>query len=132
MTGSLAFMLPVPRQSSHTPAAARTQTERAVVHLTDVGLIDVSKPFEILVFSSYFFRVGLGVDSLTTRADTVRLNYFPAITADVSDADVHIVLLGRGNIRVGGRVTGGPALAVGATGKHIVLLKGGVGIRDEP
>jgi len=59
--------------------------------------------------------------------DTLRLSSLPAITADVSEADVHIRLLTPGRMRLGAEVTGGRALRFTATGRHVVVLKGGVG-----
>jgi bla regulator protein BlaR1 len=135
VTASAAFAFPVPR---HTPTSASVaaipevpKDDRAIVHLTEVGLIDVPNGFEILVFSKGVARVGIGVDAPMLLVDTLHLKTLPAITADVTDADVHIVLVGPGRISVGGNVTGGPATHVTANGKHITLLKGGIGIRGD-
>ena len=61
--------------------------------------------------------------------DTIRLKTFPAFTADVTNGDVHVELRGEGEIELAGTVSGGPAVNVSATGHHLVLLKGGTGIR---
>lgn len=136
VTASVALALPTLGQSPDSIAVIRTsktpQDERALVHLTEVGLIDVPEHFEIVIFSTGQFRVGIGIDAPMERADTVRMDHLPAMTADVTDGDVHIQLIGPGRISVGGKVTGGAALRLSATGKHIILMKGGVGIREAP
>ncbi len=106
--------------------------ERAVVHITEVGLVEVPRGFEILIFSPGTARVGIGLDTTALLSDTLHLKSLPAITADVTDADVHIQLVGPGEISVGGAVTGGPATHLSGRGSHIVLMKGGVGIHSAP
>jgi hypothetical protein len=60
-------------------------------------------------------------------SDSVRLSSLSAITADVSEGDVHIRLITPGRMRLGAEVSGGRAIRFTATGRHIVVLKGGVG-----
>ena len=55
-----------------------------------------------------------------------------AFTADVTNGDVHVELRGRGEIELAGDIVGGPAKQVTASGRHLVLMKGGVGIRTRP
>lgn len=103
--------------------------ERAIVHLTEVGWLGVGdSPPSIVIYTTEGGRVGVGTDLPAALADTLRLNRVPAITADVTDGDVHIQVRGPGNVRVGGTVTGAPAQALSATGRHIVLVKGGSGV----
>ena len=106
--------------------------ERAIVRLTSVGTFDTGPSPSILVYTSGGGRVGIGLDRPSAISDTLRLTRLPAMTADVTDGDVHIELRGPGRIEVGGEVTGGPARSVSATARHIVVLKGGVGIRGLP
>jgi hypothetical protein len=117
--------------------ATSAQRARAIVRVTKVGLSEVqvagdSLVSPILVYSTGNARIGLAGASLVPLTDTLRLYRLPAITADVTDGDVHLVLKGTGQLVVGADVTGGSASHVGATGSHIVLMKGGVGIRSVP
>ena len=104
----------------------------ALVHLTEVGIVrgaslDASPEVRILVWAAGPARIKLAGGELVPLTDTLRLSSLPAITADVSESDVHIRLLSEGRLRLGGDVTGGRAIHLTATGRHVVLLKGGVG-----
>lgn len=123
---TLVVALPTPRSAL---AQAAVEQERALVQLTSVGWLgtDASPP-SILIYTTGGGRVGIGTDAPTAIVDTLRLSRLPAMTADVTDGDVHIEVSGPGMMRLGGKVTGGRALEVSATGRHIVLLKGGLGI----
>jgi beta-lactamase regulating signal transducer with metallopeptidase domain len=116
---------------AHRPAV------RAVVHLTSVGLsgtktVGDSLDAPLLVYGTGRVRVGVGGNEPVELTDTLRLYRLPAITADVTDGELHLELTGRGKLEVGGDVTGGPATHVTAAGRHVVLLKGGIGIRSLP
>jgi hypothetical protein len=52
------------------------------------------------------------------------------MTLDVTEGDVHVQLVGWGKLNVGGAVTGGPATHLSANGRHVVVLKGGIGVRS--
>ena len=130
VTTTVALALPTPRASAASPAAP----SRAVVHLTSVGMEGTemagdSLASPLLVYATGAARVGIAGQKLVALRDTLRLYRVPAITADVTDGDVHLELSGPGSLRVGGDVTGGPATHVTANAHHIVLLKGGIGIR---
>jgi hypothetical protein len=104
----------------------------ALVHLTDVGIvggvsIEASPEVKILVWATGPARIGIAGGDLVPLTDTLRLSSLPTITADVSESDVHIRLLSTGRLRLGGDVTGGRAIHLTATGRHVLLLKGGVG-----
>ena len=118
-----------PPAHAHQPAAVRRP---ALVHLTAVGIVrDTSlgetPEVRILVWATGPARIGLAGADLVPLTDTLRLSSLPALTADVSASDVHIRLLSEGRLRLGGDVTGGRAIHLTATGRHVVLLKGGVG-----
>jgi Antirepressor regulating drug resistance, predicted signal transduction N-terminal membrane component len=104
--------------------------EQAVVHLTSVGLEDVVGEATILVYAVGHARVGLGAAEPTELTDTLRLHSLPTMALDVTDGDVHLKLEGSGKLRVGGPVTGGGATHLSANGHHIVVLKGGIGVRS--
>ncbi len=84
---------------------------------------------EILIYGSGTVKVGFGTSEPRVLSDTLRLKNFPAFTADVTQGDVHVELRGNGEIELSATVTGGPAVEVSASGRHLVLLKGGSGIR---
>jgi hypothetical protein len=114
------------------PPASSPVRQPALVHLTDVGIVggasmDASPEVKILVWATGPARIGIAGGELVPTTDTLRLSSLPTITADVSESDVHIRLLSVGRLRLGGDVTGGRAIHLTATGRHVVLLKGGVG-----
>jgi beta-lactamase regulating signal transducer with metallopeptidase domain len=123
---SAVLLLPTPRlRAAQQPVGG----PRALVHLTHLGLHDVGASLTVLIYTSGGGRVGVGADTVAkVLLDTLRLDHLPAMTADVTDGDVHLQLVGRGEIEVAGDVTGGPASRVSARGPHITLLKGGVGV----
>ncbi len=118
----------MPRPVAQPQPRPALEARRALVHITDVGLVDVAGSFTIEVFANGPARVGLGTAAPTPLKDTLRLDHLPAMTVDVTDSDVHLRLIGGGRIRVAGDVTGAPATHVGATGREIVLFRGGTGI----
>jgi hypothetical protein len=105
------------------------------VYVTKVGTKNVAVDSrgqiagEILIYGAGPVKVGLGTAEPQVVADTIRLKIFPAFIADVTDGDVHVELRGEGALEIAATVTGGPAVNVSATGQHLVLLKGGTGIR---
>jgi len=99
-----------------------------IVRLTTLGLeTPASDSVQVLVWASGPAKVGIGSADPTSLADTLRLSSLSAITADVSEGDVHIRLMTPGRMRLGAEVSGGRAIRFTATGRHIVVLKGGVG-----
>ncbi len=120
-------------------SAARTslpgQGPNVTVYATKVGTKNVVVDSrgqiagEILIYGAGPVKVGLGTAEPQVVGDTIRLKIFPAFIADVTDGDVHVELRGEGELEIAATVTGGPAARVSATGQHLVLLKGGTGIR---
>ena len=110
---------------SHSTSPARRAT---IVRLSNPGLERLSTDsVQVLVWAAGPARVGIGNADLTALTDTLRLSSLPAITADVSQSDVHIRLVTPGRMRLAGEVSGGRAIRFTATGRHVVILKGGVG-----
>jgi hypothetical protein len=110
---------------AHPQAHAHRAT---IVRLTSLGLeTPTPDSVQVVVWASGPARVGVGNADPTPLADTLRLSSLPSITADVSQGDVHIRLLSPGRMRLGGEVSGGRAIRFTATGRHVVILKGGVG-----
>jgi len=112
-------------ESQVTQAAAPTE---AVVHLTELNIREPKNPtVKVIIYATGPARVAIGNGELTPLTDTLRLSSLEPITADVSESDVHIKLLSTGRLKVGGPVTGGRAIHLTASGRHIVLFKGGTG-----
>lgn len=133
-TASNATAPSVVDSSALPPLTPRPATgERALVHLTSAGLVGVETDGDslrgtILIFSPGAARVGIGDATPTPLTDTLRLHRFPAMTLDVTDSDVHVLLLGRGRLAAAAAITGGPSTGVSASGKHLVFLQGGRGV----
>lgn len=107
---------------------AERQQRSVIVRLSNAGLDGVtSDSVQVIVYATGPARVGVGGAEPTPLTDTLRLSSLPSITADVSDADVHIRLLTPGRMRLSAEVSGGRAIRFTATGRHVVVLKGGVG-----
>ena len=114
--------------AAQTPRLDQAQQKATIVRLTDLGLERAtSDSVRIVVWATGPARIGIGNAEPAPLTDTLRLSSLPAITADVAEADVHIRLLTPGRMRLGGDVSGGRAIHFTATGRHIVVLKGGVG-----
>lgn len=111
----------------------------AIITIDSVGsrgvmLGAIDNDARVLVYADGPARVGVGVAPLADLQDTLRLDRMSALTVDVTESDVHVELVGEqlpatATIAIGGSVTGGPASRVSATGRHLLLLKGGQGIR---
>ena len=123
---------PAPSQAQQ-PLGPVRQPQRhvdrtTIVRLSALGLEKApSDSVQVLVWASGSAKVGVGDAAPAPLADTLRLSSLPAITADVSEGDVHIRLVTPGRMRLGAEVSGGRAIRFTATGRHIVVLKGGVG-----
>jgi len=99
-----------------------------IVRLTSLGLErTTSDSVRVIVYSAGPARIGVDQLDLKPLADTLRLSALPMLAIDVSQADVHVRLLSPGRMRVAGDVLGGRAIRFTATGRHIVVLKGGLG-----
>ncbi|HEX7977403.1 MAG TPA: hypothetical protein VF461_02275 [Gemmatimonadaceae bacterium] len=114
--------------SAPTLAAQATARLESIVRLTELGIRDPKDAeVRVIVYASGPARVAVGAGQLAPLTDTLRLTSLEPITADVSESDVHIRLMSSGRLKVGGPVQGGRAIHITATGRHIVLLKGGMG-----
>ena len=111
-----------------TSAFPAPQHARVIVRVSSVGLEETEPSSLIVVYTAGHALVGLGIHPPSELRDTLRLRHLGAMTLDVTDGDVHLELVGPGRLSIGGDVSGGPAAHVSATGRHVVVLKGGVGI----
>ncbi|WP_439643158.1 hypothetical protein [Gemmatimonas sp.] len=134
--GAAVLIAAVPAPARELPLApTAAQGGDITVTVTRVGTRNVAvdksgQPLgEILMYGDGPVKVGFGLADPQLVGDTIRLKDFPAFTADVTNGDVHVEFRGEGEIELAGTVSGGPAVNVSATGHHLVLSKGGTGIR---
>jgi bla regulator protein BlaR1 len=136
--GAAVLIAAVPAPAPELPPAPTStvaQGAEVIVRATTVGTknvaVDGRGQFagELLIYGDGPVKIEIVNEALQIASDTVRLKTFPAFTADVTNGDVHVELRGEGEIELAGTVSGGPAVNVSATGHHLVLLKGGTGIR---
>ena len=114
--------------SSTDVAHRAARPAETIVRLTSLGLEHpTSDSVRVIVYSSGPARIGVDQLVLKPLADTLRLSSLPMLAIDVSQADVHVRLLSPGRMRLAGDVVGGRAIRFTATGRHIVVLKGGLG-----
>jgi hypothetical protein len=120
------------------PGAAKVQLaatvpspDRVLVRLTDAGIEGVIGAPHILVYAEGGVSIGMPGEAPKLYADTVRFDVMPIMTLDVTDSDVHLQLVGTGTgkIRIAATVINGGARSLSATGRHIVLMRGGIGVR---
>jgi hypothetical protein len=137
--GAAFLIAAVPAPARELPPAriaADAQGADVTVRVNKVGIRNVAVDSkgqwagELLIYGDGPVKVGLGTAAPQMVGDTIRLKNFPAFTADVTNGDVHVELRGEGEIELAGTVSGGPALNVSAAGRHLVLAKGGGGIRS--
>ena len=137
-TGSVAFAIPVPRPPAAPTVAGTAQGDgRVIVRVASVGIRDVELDSrgqikgEILIFTRGPAKVGIGTGPLLGLKDTLHLKTMPAFTADVTDGEVHIKLMGseKGKFSLRATVAGGPAKAFSGEDSYLVLMKGGAGIK---
>ncbi|MFA6165119.1 MAG: M56 family metallopeptidase [Gemmatimonadaceae bacterium] len=137
-SGSLALAIPVPRPTVASHDARPAQSDgRAIVRVTSVGMhgvewaSDGTLKGEVLIFTTGGAKVGIGSGELKAIRDTLHLKSLPGFTADVTDGEVHIRLVGskNGTIELTATVTGGPATSLSGRDSYLVLMKGGTGIK---
>lgn len=80
----------------------------------------------VQVYTTDSAQLSAQAGSLSLRADTLHLTPPAAVNADITQGEVHFV--SGVPIDVKASITNGPSLSVSATGRHIVLLRGGEGI----
>lgn len=127
LTSTLAVATGASAPAQQAPASD-AQRRTVVVRIHNVGSDPgANDSARVVVYTTGSARVGVGNADPTPLADTLRLSSLGSITADVTDADVHIRLLSPGRMRLSADVSGGRALRFTATGRHVVVLKGGLG-----
>lgn len=141
-TGTMAIVIPAPVLM--TPRAPRESSALAAVESTAPAIVAVTYagvPFssttgraenapEILLYGSGSVSLGFGNQSRSALRDTLRLTALPAFTADVTHGDLHVMIRrGAPSISLRGYLQSAPTEEFGATGQHLMLPKGGAGMR---
>ncbi len=141
-TGAMALVIPAPvllapsAPSESSALAAGGATASAIVAVTYAAMPFTSTTGrgatapEILLYSSGSVSLGFGNQSRSALRDTIRLTALPAFTADVTNGDLHVVIRrGAPSISLRGYLQSAPTEEFGATGQHLMLPKGGAGMR---
>ena len=84
----------------------------------------------VQVYTTDSAQLSAEAGSLSLRSDTLHLMPPTAVNADITQGEVHFV--SAVPIDVKASIKNGPAVSVTATGRHIVLLRGGEGIGGPP
>lgn len=110
--------------------AARVLVKVTHLGVSLTGMPTSERPMEIVIYGNGPVRVGLGTAAPTVLRDTIRLDHLPAFTADVSNGDVHVEMRrAEGTLELGGEVSGGAMSTFTVRARHVVLEKGGMGVR---
>lgn len=89
--------------------------------------ITTSRPAVVLVYTDGAALVGVGDEKPVTHIDTLRLRTPQRLVADLTNGDVHVVAEDGGSLAVSEELS--DVKPVAAAGRHIVLARGGAGIR---
>ncbi len=145
-TATFAAAIPAPRAMERdvraNPLSSAEPTvgaPPAILRVHKLGLsvpeISVSgaRPMEIVIYGSGTVRLGIGTAALTDLRDTVRLAHLPAFSADVTNGELHVEIRRvAGTLELGGDATGAAMQSFSVKGRHIVLERGGTGVRAVP
>ena len=109
---------------------------RSVINITSATLYTDSGDStsialsQVLVHASGPSRIGMGVhERALAMGDTLLVYGLPPTSLDVTEGEVHVEMVVDGTLRLAGHVTGGRALRLSATCRHIIFFKGGHGVR---
>lgn len=86
----------------------------------------------LLVYTSGNAAIAVGADSLRPRRDTVHVTTPANITVDLTDGDLHIVGTDDQDVRLRATLHDAPAARLEAVGRHLVMERGGTGVRTQP
>jgi beta-lactamase regulating signal transducer with metallopeptidase domain len=146
VTATLAAAIPAPTvvgRAAVENSSSRTESPAvalpAILRVHKLGLavagttLSAGAPMEIVIYGQGTVRLGIGLAALTELRDTVRLNHLPAFSADVTNGEVHVEMRRvAGSLELAGDATGAAMKSFTVTGRHIVLERGGAGVRALP
>jgi beta-lactamase regulating signal transducer with metallopeptidase domain len=142
-TATLAAAIPAPpvvknevRANPSSSAETRVGALPAILRVHKLGLSlaeipgNTARAMEIVIYGNGTVRLGIGTAVLTDLSDTVRLDHLPAFSADVTNGEVHVEIrrVG-GTLELAGDATGAAMKSFSVKGRHVVLEKGGAGVR---
>ena len=119
---------------SPTRSARAVQPSEVIVRIDSVGTRGFREGATVRIYADGAARIAVGTRALTALTDTLQLRGLPAFSVDVAHSDVHVELVrgdaaDQASFYIGGSVTGGRATRLAASGRHLLLLKGGMGVR---
>lgn len=116
-----AIATPDPHAVQASARQGRRNTARASV--------SSATPTPVLIYTTGFATIGIGGSRASLKPDTFRLTTPVDLKADITSGEVHIVRSGWRPIDVSVEFTESPAIKATASGRHVVLLRGGTGVR---
>jgi hypothetical protein len=96
--------------------------------------IDPTEPrtAHLLVYGSGKIAIAVGAGTLRPRRDTLHVSTPTNITVDLTDGELHIVGIDDQDIRLDATLHDAPAVRLSAVGRHLVMERGGAGVRTQP
>jgi hypothetical protein len=85
----------------------------------------------LLVYSSANAAFAVGSDTLRPRRDTLRIATPANIVVDLADGDLHVVTTDDQDVRLKATLDNAPAAHLEAVGRHLVMERGGTGVRPQ-
>lgn len=145
-TATLAAAIPAPRvvenevrTNPSSSAETRVGALPAILRVHKLGLSlaetagNTARAMQIVIYGTGTVRLGIGTAVLTDLRDTVRLDHLPAFSADVTNGEVHVEIRRVvGTLELGGDATGAAMKSFSVKGRHVVLERGGAGVRAVP
>jgi len=112
------------------PAASTRPPGRPVARIH----VDPTEPrtAHLLVYSSGKIAIAVGADTLRPRRDTLHITTPTNLTVDLTDGELHIVGIDNQDIRLVATLHDAPAVRLSAVGRHLVMERGGGGVRTQP
>lgn len=131
----LASVVALATASCSQSRAAESPDKPVRVRIDSMGVAGINIPdLSILMYAEGDAFVTFGTQSPQRLVDTVRLRSVPSHTLDVSNGAVHVELVGGqlpggGVVALSGHMIGADAVRMRAVGRHLVVERGGKGIR---
>ncbi len=110
------------------PRAVRASTRQSRRNTVRAS-VSSATPTAVLVYTTGFATIGVGSSRTNQKPDSLRLITPVEVNADITSGEVHIVRSSGRSIDVSAEFEGSPAIKATATGKHVVLMRGGTGVR---
>ena len=111
-----------------------SNAERVLFRVDSTRVVGITNGLQILMYADGSATVDFGSGGPRSLADTVRLGSMPGFTLDITDGAVHVEVVagqlsGGGVIALSGFVIKTNAQRESAVGRHLLVERGGRGIR---